>query len=257
MYPRLAAERAVRQRAYEEGARLFRMALRAAEGSATATAAGIEERAELLLELGDALSKGGDIAAAQGTFLDAADLARRSGDADKLAAEPRWNTEAASSGCARGTDRHLIPLLLEALAAVSDVDSEVRVRLLARPSGAKRDEASGAARDGLSAEAVVIAERLGDPATLSYVLLARGLATNSPQSSWEQLEFAERAISLAELAHQPEQAAAARLFRFLALLATGPGEAVRPALDDYTRMADELRQPSHRWYSDVVRGRCC
>ena len=89
---------------------------------------------------------------------------------------------------------------------------------------------------------------------MSYTLLARGLATNSPQSSWEQLEFAERAISLAELAHQPEQAAAARLFRFLALLATGPGEAVRPALDDYTRMADELRQPSHRWYSDVVRG---
>ena len=126
----------MRQRAYEEGARLFRMALRAAEGSATATAAGIEERAELLLELGDALSKGGDIAAAQGTFLDAADLARRSGDADKLA-RAALEYGGRFVWIRAGTDRHLIPLLLEALAAVPDVDSEVRVRLLARLVGSQ------------------------------------------------------------------------------------------------------------------------
>ena len=39
----------------------------------------------------------------------------------------------------------------------------------------------------------------------------------------------------------------------MAILATGPAEIVRPALDEYTRLAEELRQPSHRWYSDVVR----
>jgi DNA-binding CsgD family transcriptional regulator len=249
-YARLAGDRAVQQLAYEEGARLFRMALRAFDGSGATLS--ISERAELLLALGDALSKGGDIAAAQATYLDAADLARRAGNADQLA-HAALEYGGRFVWMRAGTDRHLIPLLLEALAAVPQEDSEVRVRLLARLEGAKRDEVSGDARDELSAQAVAIAERLDDPATLAYALIARGLAINSPQTSWKQLELAERAIDLAESANHAEHAAAARLFRFLALASTGPGEAVRPALEDYSRMAEELRQPSHRWYSDVVR----
>ena len=56
-YARRAAELAVRQLAYEEGARLFRMALIAHSGSERA---GTSERTELLLSLGDAQVKGGD-----------------------------------------------------------------------------------------------------------------------------------------------------------------------------------------------------
>ncbi len=152
-----------------------------------------------------------------------------------------------------GTDAKVIPLLREALTLLSEDDSELRVRLLARLAGAKRDEPSMEARDALSAEAVEIAARIGDPGTSAYALIARGLAISGPRAAQELSVLGEQAVRLAELAGHQEHAAAGRLVRFMAVFATGPGELVRPALDEYTRLADELRQPSHRWYSDVVR----
>ncbi len=71
-YARLAGERAVQQLAYEEGARLFQMALQALTGAPDDA-----ERTELLLALGDAEGRGGDTDVAKATFLEAADLARQ------------------------------------------------------------------------------------------------------------------------------------------------------------------------------------
>ncbi len=183
-YARVAGERAVQQLAYEEGARLFTMALQA---SAVATPPSpISERTELLLGLGDAQAKAGETPRAKATFLEAADLARQSGDAEQFAR--------ASLGYGgrfvwlrAGTDPKVIPLLREAVDALPETDSELRVRLLARLSGARRDEADRAPRDGLSAEAVAMASRLGDPATLAYALIARSMAIWGPDtaaSSW-------------------------------------------------------------------------
>ena len=80
-YARLAAERAVQQLAYEEGARLYDMALRALAGAPDGM-----ERMELLLALGDAQSRAGETDVAKATFIEAADLARQMGDVERLAA---------------------------------------------------------------------------------------------------------------------------------------------------------------------------
>ena len=77
-YSRLAGERAVQQLAYEEGARLFDMGLRALTGASGDAVPGDEARTELLLALGDAQGRVGDTDASKATFLEAADLARRS-----------------------------------------------------------------------------------------------------------------------------------------------------------------------------------
>jgi DNA-binding CsgD family transcriptional regulator len=252
MSSRLAGERAVQQLAYEEGARLFDMALQALAGAAVPMAATNEEWTDLLLALGDALSKGGDMAAAKAAFLDAADLARQSANAEQLA-RAALGYGGRFVWMRAGTDAKVIPLLRDALTLLSEDDSELRVRLLARLAGAKRDEPSMEARDALSAEAVEIAARIGDPGTSAYALIARGLAISGPRAAQELRVLGEEAVRLAELAGHQEHAAAGRLVRFMAVFATGPGELVRPALDEYTRLAEELRQPSHRWYSDVVR----
>ena len=125
-YARLAGDHAVQQLAYEEGARLFDMALQAFDGSG-ADALGSVERTELLLALGDAQSKGGDIAAAKATYLDAADLARRAGDARPTRAVRRMGYAGRFVWMRAGTDTRIIPLLREALDCVPEEDSEVRV----------------------------------------------------------------------------------------------------------------------------------
>jgi len=242
----------VQQLAYEEGARLFDMALQALASATLPTATTNQPRGELLLALGDALSKGGSTAAAKAAFLEAAEIARQVPDAERLA-RAALGYGGRLVWMRAGTDAKVIPLLREALTALPDDDSELRVHLLARLAGAKRDEPSMDARDALSAEAVQIAERDGEPATLAYALIARALAISGPRSAQEFRVLGDEAIRLAELAGHQEYAALGRLVRFMGVVATGPGELVRPALDECTRMADELRQPSHRWYSDVVR----
>jgi DNA-binding NarL/FixJ family response regulator len=248
-YARLAGERAVRQLAYEEGARLFAMALQAA--AAATPPPSIIERTELLLDLGDAQAKGGETPTAKATFLEAADLARQSGDSRQFA-RAALGYGGRFVWLRAGTDPKVIPLLREALDALPESDSELRVRLLARLSGARRDESDRAPRDALSAEAVAMAGRLGEPATLAYALIARSMAIWGPDAAHELVALAAEAVRLADLAQRPDDATAARLIHFEGILGGGPGELVRPAVEDYRRHAVELRQPSHLWYSEVM-----
>ena len=118
-------------------------------------------------------SRAGDTDVAKATFLEAADLARQSHDTEHFA-------RAAIGYSGRfvwmraGSDTRIIPVLQEALAALPEGDSALRVRLLARLAGARRDDWDMRPRDDLSAEAVAIAGRIGDPATSAYALISRG-----------------------------------------------------------------------------------
>src|SRR4029077_167792 len=79
-----------------------------------------------------------------------------------------------------GTDTRLVPLLEEALAALVEEESALRVRLMARLAGALRDQPSLEPRSSLSRDAVEIAHRLGEPDTLGYALVSLGTATWGP-----------------------------------------------------------------------------
>ena len=175
-YARHAADRALEQLAYEEAARLFRLALEALAAQPPVDPAA---RSDLLLAPGDALAKAGSTADAKEMFLAACDLAR-------TACLPETFARAAlgyggTTGWQRaGDDTRLVPLLEEALAALGENGADARARLLARLAGALRDEPSLEPRSSLSREAVEIARRLGDKETLAYALTSLFMATWGP-----------------------------------------------------------------------------
>src|SRR5439155_14000316 len=77
-----AADQAMQDLAFEEAARLYRLALAANEAAAP------EDRhseVDLLLAIGEAHARGGDGAASNRAYLDAAERVRRTGDAERLA----------------------------------------------------------------------------------------------------------------------------------------------------------------------------
>jgi tetratricopeptide (TPR) repeat protein len=126
-------------------------------------------RGELLLALGDALARSGEMRHAEERFVQAADVARRIGRPELLA-------RAAIGYGGRfvwvrsGGDKRLVPLLQDALEALPEHDSVLPVKLLARLAGALRDLPSARPVAAISREALEMARRLGDPATLAYAL---------------------------------------------------------------------------------------
>jgi hypothetical protein len=69
-----------------------------------------------------------------------------------------------------GGDPHVVPLLEDALAALPAGDSPTRVRLMGRLACARRSDPDREAAAALSEQAVEMARRLGDAATLGYAL---------------------------------------------------------------------------------------
>src|SRR5204863_8359968 len=138
----------------------------------------------------------------------AADIARRLGLEEKLA-----NAAGGYGGrivwARAGDDARLVPLLEEALSALSEEHVDLRVRLLARLAGALRDEHSRERRDALSREAVELARRCGNPAELAYALDARAAAIVAPDTVAECLALADELLELAERIGDRERAAAA------------------------------------------------
>ena len=165
-YARRAGEQAATLLAYEEATRLYEMAL---EALTTEPGADQRLRCELLLALGDAQARGGDVPASQATFIRAAELARRLGEPEQLARAAlgyggRWIWFRA------GKDQRLVPLLEDGLNALPDGDSELRAMLMARLAGALRDRPVPERRESLTREALEIARRLEDPRTLAHAV---------------------------------------------------------------------------------------
>ncbi|MGH7821919.1 MAG: hypothetical protein ACREQ9_19325, partial [Candidatus Binatia bacterium] len=253
-YARRAAERATALLAYEEAARLYRLALRALDRLEPPDEG---ERCELLLALGDAQTRAGDPDGARETFLRAADVARELAAAEQLARAALgfggrfvWGFAAA--------DERLITLLEESLAALGEGDSALRVRVLARLATAfvgrmmyyqQALERSAS----LSQQAVEMSRRLGDTALLAYALDARHFAIWGPDRVEERLAIATEMLRLAEEAGDTEREHQAHHWRMLSLLELGELAAADVEIEAQVRLAEELRQPAQRWYAGMVR----
>ncbi|HYZ11216.1 MAG TPA: AAA family ATPase, partial [Actinomycetota bacterium] len=241
---RRAGDRAMELLAYEEAARLFEKALRAL---ALAGAPDVRERVELLLALGDARGRAGDEPGEKRTMLEAVRVARDRGLPEHLARAALGYGGRLVWRRAAGDDR-MVELVEEALSALSPGDSALRARLLARLSGALRDEPVADRRDALSGEAVRMARRLGDQEALAYALLARYTAIWSPDSTREQLEIAEELKRIAAEIGDRDRLLQAVLIRHKALMTLGELEEARAEHVASARLAEETRQPSQAWY---------
>ena len=245
-YAEQAAELAAARLAYEEAARLYRLALEDLQSLASADDA---QLCDLLLALGDVEARGGDDAAAKRTFLRAADVARHHEVPERLGQAALGYGGRFVWAKGRG-DPHLLPLLEEAVRVLPPQDSELRSRLLARLAAGPlvvEGDSSRSRRFALTAEAVGIARRIGDPAVLAWALDGRKVAIWAPDTLEEQWEIMDELREIAELCGDPEQIVDARICRLIKRIE-------RSELDQYeaehaaaARVADELGQPGQRW----------
>jgi tetratricopeptide (TPR) repeat protein len=241
-YARSAGNQAAALLAYEEAARLYRMGLDALELEKPSDEM---TRCELLLALGDAQDRGGDLLSARETFARAGDIARRLSAPEQLA-------RAALGYGGRfvwfraGRDRRLVPLLEDALRALPH-PGPLRARLLARLAGALRDHPVPDRRASLTREAVDIARGLGDPATLAYALEGSYAALCWPRDTEDWLAMGREMIELASASGNREGGFFGHLNVFGILMVRGHIDSAEGELRTMAGLADELRQPAQQW----------
>jgi tetratricopeptide (TPR) repeat protein len=246
-YARAAGDRAVRLVAYEEAVRLYGMALAALDLTPASDGA---VRGKLLLALGDAEARAGSTSRARETFLQAADLSGRLQLPEVLGRAALGYGGRFVWARASG-DPHIARLLRHGLDAIGGEDSTLRVRLLARLSGVLRDDRAREPRWSLSREAVDMARRLGDPATLSYALEARFAAIWEPSTLAERIEIADELARLAEAAEDEERGIQAHGYRVHALIEQGHMADAAAELAAEGRLAGRVRQPAWLWLQAV------
>jgi hypothetical protein len=240
-----AGERALELVAYEEASDHFERALQAYGLQARAD---VPRRCELLLALGTAQSRAGDSRAARATFLRAADLARKLGSPERLA-RAALGYGAGMGGFEFGrVDDGLVALLSEAREALGDDDSSLLARVLGRMATELYFSDRTEERVALGDDAVAMARRIGDRATLASTLSARFLTLLSPENSAERLQIAADVVALGEEVRDRELVLRGHVWRILALMELGDWVGAEIELAVHARLADELRDPLHLWY---------
>jgi tetratricopeptide (TPR) repeat protein len=244
-----AGRRALEQLAYEDAATQFRRAIDALD-----LAPDDDRRAELLLDLGDAQLRAGDMPAARATFDEAADAARRRSRPDELARAALGFGAGLEGFEIRMTDHRQIGLLEEALTALGPQDSSLRSWALARLSVALSYQESTERRHALAAEAVEMARRVDDGRALAYALSAHCDAIAGPADSEQRAVEASEIVSIArERGDRPMELLGRRLL-VLAHLEMGDLPAAIEQMDAFARTAEAIRQPLYGWYVALWKG---
>ena len=240
----LAGRRALEVLAWEEAAELFERALAALE---LAERPGPQQRCELLLAVGEARMAASDVPAARTAYAQAGELARRIGSPGALAQAGLGLGSEFTSGV---VDPVQVGLLEEALPALGKADSPLRARVLAGLARALVSTPQVERRLALSADAVQMARRLGDPATLAAVLFGRHLAvwgSERAEVAGERLAIATEVVGLAEQIGDRAMALRGRGLRRIDLLELGDLAGYDADLAAAERAAEELRQLRYRW----------
>jgi hypothetical protein len=253
-YARGAGEQAFAEHRYEEAAHRHGQALAVLEredGGRSDPA----RPAELLCDQGDAWAAAGQPRQAAQAYLRAAASSRAAGAAGGLA-RPALGLGGPAGIWSLELDR-AVPtgLLGEALAATGPGDSPTRARLLARLAGWRTAGARlGTGQEPSSdfAEAVAMARRLGDPATLAAVLADREIAwdgvlrpdgPDAAVAAGAELERLAAELGDERLADRVAQARAG------ALLVAGDLHGLGRLAEREARLATERRAPHRRWLS--------
>ncbi len=239
-----AGERALSLVAYEEASAHFERALQA---YGLQDRADVPRRCDLLLALGTAQSRAGNAAGARETFLRAASLARRLDTPERLA-RAALGYGAGLGGFEFGVvDDTLIGLLHEALAALGDGDGSLKARILGRIATELYYSDRAAERVRLAADAVAMARRIGDRATIASTLSARYLTLWGPENAVARLQIATDVVALGEEARDRELVLRGHVWRIVSLMELGEWVGADIELAVYARLADELRDPLHLW----------
>ncbi len=242
-----AARAATAVQAYEEALGWSDQALDLAGSSSP-------RRPELLLLCGEAHLMAGDPDGARQHYLEAADRARATGDAEHFARACLGFAVGLSGFEVRLWDRRQNDLLEEALVVLGEGDSPLRAQVLARLSVGLSFSAPTDRRIALAGEAVAMARRLDDPRALGGALAAHCDALAGP--AYVDLREAE-AGEIIELAREVADLGLELLglrLRVVARLEHGSLSAAELDMAEFERVSERLRQPFFGWYVPLWRG---
>ncbi len=209
-------------------------------------------RIALLLALGDAAWRAGDLEKARDAFERAMRSARALEAAEPFARAAlglgRMTTET-------GTPDHtLIAALEEALSGLGTRDTPIAAAITARLAMAlyftTRAEER---RTRLSADAVAMARRLDDPKALIPALITHHFMVWGPGDVDERLAITAEGLRLSEKLADPQPAFELRRWRILDLLEKGRLTEMDREIDDYARRAEDVRLPVYRWHARLTR----
>jgi tetratricopeptide (TPR) repeat protein len=243
-YARRAGDLAAQSLAFEEAARLHGMSL---DVMSRTRFTDDYVRTEALLARGDVQSRAGDLSAARGTFLDAANIAKRTGVGNQLA-RAALGIGGRQQWARAGKDTRLIPMLQDALVVLGGSDDRLRARLLTRLSCAWRSEPDRRSdSDTLSRQAVDIARSLEDPASLIDALVGRFWATFWPENPAERESIAAETRRIGDTLADEEWLADALFLSYISLTERGHIAEARRVMEALGHVIEELRQPAEHW----------
>lgn len=239
-YLLLAGQNAARVIAFDEAAVHFERGLDLLENLARTPEINHLEF-ELSLALARAYWHGGRLADAFFTYEKSIEIARALNEPEALTRavlayeEPRWRLNL-DAGPSQG-------YLREALAALSDEDSGLRVRLLVSLS---RSLLTAGEQEGLRAtvdQALHIARRIDDPVALCDALRIRAQIDRRPETTTARLVAVEEMIAITKSLGDQERLADALDLYVYDQLELGHIDRVDEAIAAQKRAAEEIKQP--------------
>lgn len=233
-----AGEEAMRGHAYEEAARLFRVALEVWAGAADEIG-----RCRVLLGLGSALNLSSDIpgalAACREASALASDLARPELVTEAaLAVEPTMLAEA---------DVGIRRLCEAAIRALGGQHTALRARVMARLAEVCDNLGDVETARRASEEALTLADQCGDAGALVAALQASQLANASPDGLDERAALAERILSVGREMSDRSAQLWGHLWRIDVALERGELGVAARELDAAALCAEEARGRMARW----------
>lgn len=239
---REAGDRALEQFAAQEGERWYGTALELLEQS---PAGDDPLRLELLIGTGRAQCQAGNPAFRE-TLLRAAELAERLRDPQRLVDAALANTRGFVSATGE-VDVQRVGVLEAALAAVGDGGGSSRARLLATLAAELTFSGDFPRRRALSDEALALARREGDAATLAAVLSARFITIWTPETLAERRANTEEELALALRERDPLARFRALHWRAATAVECGELDEAAMLVEREAALADELCQPTASW----------
>ena len=240
-YARLAGDRALNALAPDEAIRWYSQALELLGREPDTDTA----RCDLLIGLGTAQLRDGDPAHRQ-TLLDAAALAQRAGDTGRLVAAALANHRGWQAAVGE-VDTEAVAVLTAALDGLDGIDSVARARLLGTLSIEVQYSGDVARITALANEAVAIARRLDDPATLVDALYAHHQVLRLPETLADRRHATRDAIALAEGLGDPRRQFRAHEQRIQAAIESGDRTGRDESITACHEIATQIGEPFLAW----------
>jgi tetratricopeptide (TPR) repeat protein len=247
-YSTLAARRAAAQFAFEDACRHWRNAIELVESNDPRASV---QRAELLLALGEAEIRAGRRAESRETLLRAANLSRAI-PAPELLARVALGLAPGLFAFEVGTpDALLIGLLEEAEAALGNVHTPLRARVLARLAMALTYANDEKRRDVLSQMALAVAREVADPATMALALIARHGVLWAPEKIAERIDTIRELGDVANKAGDDTLLHLHQVLEINLLFCLGDIETVDRRIESLGAFARAHQNPHALWYSEL------